>query len=84
MSILEPQIPSFAALRLGILQFNKVGDERRIAVLWTDENVELYTFDVLEHIVGETYDLWREVLDESRLILDVNECSEFRHPYVST
>lgn len=53
--------PDFAEARLGILQFGDVVEDQRPAKLWTDAGIALHSFDELDLMVRETYDIWREV-----------------------
>ncbi len=54
----------FAEVRLTIVQFGDPSDDRRAVRLHTDEGVELYSREELEHMVASTYEMWREVLEE--------------------
>jgi len=56
--------PDFADVSLAIVQFALSAKGPRIPVLFTDRHVELFTFDELEQMVGETYEMWREVCEE--------------------
>ncbi|MDB5911313.1 MAG: hypothetical protein JWP34_5430 [Massilia sp.] len=53
--------PDMSEVRLGIVQLGAVKDGRRVPRLYTDERAELYNFDDLEAMVGETYEIWRDV-----------------------
>lgn len=56
--------PDFAAVALGIFQFTNPGEGPRRARLFLDDGLTLYSFDDLDAMVRETYELWREVLEE--------------------
>jgi len=57
--------PDFRKTRLGILEANSFGkSSRRWVRFVTNEGVKLFTFDELDAMVRETYDLWREILEE--------------------
>jgi hypothetical protein len=53
--------PDFANVRLGIFQFTTPDKGPRKPKLYTDEGVRLFTFDELEEMVRETYEIWTEV-----------------------
>lgn len=53
--------PDFAEARLGVLQFGDVVEDQRPVKFWTDAGIALYSFDELDQMVRETYDIWREV-----------------------
>lgn len=57
--------PDFDEVRLGILQFGKVVGDQRPVKFWTDTGIALFSFEELDQMVRETYDIWREV-SESR------------------
>jgi hypothetical protein len=54
----------FADVRLTIVQFGDLSDDRRAVRLHTDEGVELYSREELEQMVASTYEMWRDVLEE--------------------
>jgi len=54
----------FAEVKLTIAQFGELSEDRRAVRLYTDEGVELYSRDELQTMVGSTYEMWREVLEE--------------------
>jgi hypothetical protein len=56
--------PDLAEVRLGIFQFDSLGDGARFLRLRTDEGVSLYSFDELDEMIRETYAIWAEVLEE--------------------
>lgn len=63
--------PDYAKVTLGIIQFGSlkvlvdgVENEYRTPKLFTDAGVILYSFDQLDEMVRETYELWREILEE--------------------
>jgi hypothetical protein len=56
--------PDFAEVALGIVQFALSDKGPRAPSIFTDESVKLFTFDELDQMVRETYELWREVCDE--------------------
>jgi len=60
--------PDLADAELAVFQFPPTigadGTERRILLPHFAGDTELYSFDELEKIVGETYDLWQQVLTE--------------------
>jgi hypothetical protein len=56
--------PDFAEVSLGIYQFSLSEKGPRIPILHTDANVPLFSFDELDRMVRETYELWREVREE--------------------
>lgn len=56
----------FSNIRLTIAQFGEPKDGRRAIKLYSDEGVELYSRDELEHMVASTYEMWREVLQERK------------------
>ncbi|MHA7969620.1 type VI toxin-antitoxin system SocB family DNA replication inhibitor toxin [Rhizobium sp. CAU 1783] len=53
--------PDFAEARFGILQFGDAAEDQRPVKFWTDAGIALYSFDELDQMVRETYDIWREV-----------------------
>ena len=56
--------PDFAAVSLAVVQFAHSDEGPRAPVIFTDEGVELFTFDELDQMVRETYELWTEVSEE--------------------
>jgi hypothetical protein len=56
--------PDYAVVALGVVQFVVNAKGPRQPVLWLDDGVTLFTFDELDEMVRETYDLWREVCEE--------------------
>lgn len=54
----------FAEVGLAIIRFDDPAEGRRVARLYTDKGVTLYTMDELELMVAETYEMWREVCQE--------------------
>ena len=53
--------PDFAGVTLAIVQFTRSDEGPRTPIVFTDEGVELFTFDELDQMVRETYELWVEV-----------------------
>jgi hypothetical protein len=53
--------PDYESVRLGIWQFTAPAKGPRVPVIYTDAGVNLISFDALEAMVGETYDLWAEI-----------------------
>jgi hypothetical protein len=56
--------PDFAEVALGVVQFEVNAKGPRQPILFLDDGESLFTFDELDHIVRETYNLWREVCEE--------------------
>lgn len=56
--------PDFAHVGLAIIQFAAPDEGSRVPQLFTDDGLELLEFDALDAMVRETYELWREVLEE--------------------
>jgi hypothetical protein len=58
--------PDFAEVELGILQFGVSSDDRKIRMprLFTAHDVALFDFDAIDAMVRETYQIWREILEE--------------------
>lgn len=56
--------PDYANVGLGIIQFRDGEGGARMPRLYTAEGVELFTFDELDVMVRETYEIWYEVLQE--------------------
>jgi hypothetical protein len=61
--------PDFADVSLGVVQFSLSDNGPRTPVLVTDDGLELFSFDELDQMVRDTYELWMEVLEER--IVDV-------------
>jgi hypothetical protein len=55
--------PDFAEVSLGIFQFSLSEKGPRIPILYTDLGVTLFTFDELDQMVRDTYEMWREVCE---------------------
>lgn len=55
--------PDFAEVRLGIFQFSRSEKGPRVPILFTDAGVTLFTFEELDQMVRDTYELWREVCE---------------------
>jgi hypothetical protein len=53
----------FAQVPLGIFQFSRPDEGPRIPILFIDDGIKLFTFDELDQMVRETYELWREVCE---------------------
>jgi hypothetical protein len=56
--------PDFANVTLAIVQFSLSTKGPREPAIFTDQGVELFTFDELDQMVRETYQLWMEVYEE--------------------
>ena len=58
--------PDFAEIELGILQFGVDGEDRKTRTprLFTAQDVTLFDFHAIDDMVRETYQMWREVLEE--------------------
>lgn len=56
--------PDFVDVALGVFQFGVDDDGKRHPVLWTDDGVDLYSFEALDQMVRETYELWWEVCED--------------------
>ncbi len=56
--------PDFASVQFGIIQFENSDGDRRAPIIHMDEGTELLSFDEMERMVAETYDLWREVCEQ--------------------
>lgn len=56
--------PDFDNVALGIFQFSLSEKGPRVPILHTDAGIELFTFEELDLMVAETYDMWREVCEE--------------------
>lgn len=64
--------PDYASVRFAVVQFSKprvdkAGTKRREVVLHTDHQVELFSLDEMERMVGATYALWAEVCAEREM-----------------
>jgi len=55
--------PDFAGVSLAVIQFSLSEKGPRIPLVYTDESVKLFTFDQLDQMVRETYELWQEVCE---------------------
>jgi len=49
--------PDFAEVELAVVQFARSENGPRTPVIFTDEKVTLFTFDELDQMVRETYEL---------------------------
>ncbi|MBR0752611.1 hypothetical protein JQ604_10485 [Bradyrhizobium jicamae] len=56
--------PDYAGLDLRIFQFSSAKDQPRELRIFSSEGEELYTFDELNEMIQETYDMWSEILFE--------------------
>ncbi len=56
--------PDFADVALGIVQFSLSEKGPRVPILYTDKGVTLFSFDELDQMVRDTYEMWREVVEE--------------------
>lgn len=54
----------FADVTLAVVQFTRSEEGPRTPVIFTDERIKLFTFDELDQMVKETYELWTEILAE--------------------
>ncbi len=54
--------PDFADVGLAIIQFDNPEHGPRTATPWFDEGIELFSFETLDKMVRETYEMWAEVL----------------------
>jgi hypothetical protein len=55
--------PDFAEVVLAIVQFSLSEKGPRIPILHIDDGIVLFTFDELDQMVRETYELWQEVCE---------------------
>ena len=55
--------PDFAEVALGIYQFTLSDKGPRIPVLYTDAGISLFSFEELDQMVRDTYEMWREVCE---------------------
>lgn len=56
--------PDFAEVALGIFQFALSDRGPRVPILYIDDGVTLFTFEELDQMVRDTYEMWREVCEE--------------------
>ncbi len=56
--------PDFSDVALGIFQFTLSDKGPREPILHTDAGVALFTFEELDQMVRDTYEMWREVCEE--------------------
>lgn len=56
--------PDFAEVALGVFQFSLSEKGPRTPILYTDAGVTLFTFEELDQMVRDTYEMWREVCEE--------------------
>lgn len=56
--------PDYADVTLAVVQFTRTEEGSRTPVIFTDETIKLFTFDELDQMVQETYELWTEILEE--------------------
>jgi len=56
--------PDFAEVALGVVQFSLSEKGPRVPILHMDAGVTLFSFDELDLMVRDTYDMWREVVEE--------------------
>lgn len=56
--------PDFANVVLGIYQFSLSEKGPRVPILHTDADVTLFTFEELDQMVRDTYEMWQEVCEE--------------------
>lgn len=54
----------FANVELAIIQFDDTDKQKRVARPYFASGVDLYSFEALDLMVRETYEIWREVLAE--------------------
>lgn len=59
--------PDFAGISLAIIQFDNPEQGPRTAYPWFDQDVALYSFEELDAMVRETYEVWAEVLAEREI-----------------
>jgi hypothetical protein len=53
--------PDYTDVRLGIFQFTTPEKGPRLPKLFTDRGVALFSYDEIEQMVRETYEIWTEV-----------------------
>ena len=56
--------PDFANVVLGIYQFSLSDKGPRVPILHTDAGVTLFTFDELDQMVRDTYEMWQEICEQ--------------------
>lgn len=56
--------PDFFDVRLAIIQFANSAEGMRAVVPHFDDDVDLLSFEVLDEMVRETYQIWHEVLEQ--------------------
>ena len=56
--------PDFADVSLAVVQFALSAKGPREPAIFLDQGIELFTFDELDQMVSETYEIWSEVCEE--------------------
>ena len=56
--------PDFAEVALGVVQFSLSERGPRVPILYREEGVTLFSFDELDLMVRDTYEMWREIVEE--------------------
>lgn len=56
--------PDFSEIQMAIIQFGEGSDGARIPRMYLDDPINLYSFEELDRMVAETYEVWHEILDE--------------------
>jgi hypothetical protein len=56
--------PDFAHVLLAVVQFDLSAREPRKPTIFTDRGVVLYSYDELDEMVRETYELWTEICED--------------------
>ena len=56
--------PDFAEVAFAIFQFERSKEGARLPVTFLDSTVELFTFDELDEMVRETYEIWQEICED--------------------
>ena len=56
--------PDNASVQFVVLQFANTNCDVRSVILHPDDGIELFSFEQLDRMVTETYELWREVCEE--------------------
>jgi hypothetical protein len=56
--------PDFADVGFAIFQFALSAKGARAPIIFSDSSVELFSFDELDEMVRETYELWREICED--------------------
>jgi hypothetical protein len=56
--------PDFAEVALGVVQFSLSEKGPRIPIITMDDGVRLFSFDDLDQMVRETYELWTEICED--------------------